>query len=81
MAYSGAGKKSLLSDYQFGILRQNPEPDIVFSSAGDYLTKESKAAIDLLKQEAPWIKGEICKYFGNFFFGIGNSRVQGASHL
>ena len=22
--------RSLLSDYQFGILRQNPEPDIVF---------------------------------------------------
>ncbi len=31
-------------------------PDIIFSSAGDYLTKECLAAISLLKEDAPEIK-------------------------
>lgn len=32
------------------------DPDVVLSAAGDYLTKESLAAIDIVKQEAPEIK-------------------------
>jgi xylulose-5-phosphate/fructose-6-phosphate phosphoketolase len=31
-------------------------PDIVFAGAGDYVTKEALAAVDLLKKEAPEIK-------------------------
>ena len=53
-------------------------PDIVFVGIGDYLTKESLAAIDLLKQELPAVRSrfvnviELCALGGN-----GNSSHTG----
>ncbi len=48
-------------------------PDIVFSSAGDYLTKETLAAIDLLKNDAPEIRTRFVNILELGSLGIGNA--------
>lgn len=48
------------------------EPDIVLSAAGDYMTKEALAAIDLIKTEAPEIKARFVNILELTSFGVGN---------
>jgi xylulose-5-phosphate/fructose-6-phosphate phosphoketolase len=49
------------------------DPDIVFSAAGEYLTKETLAAIDILKTESPKIKVRFVSIMELSGVGIGSS--------
>lgn len=51
-----AAKEQLKEGLAIWNFASQENPDIVFASAGDYLTKEALAAIDLLQQELPDIK-------------------------
>jgi xylulose-5-phosphate/fructose-6-phosphate phosphoketolase len=53
-------------------------PDIVFAAAGDYLTKEALAAIDLLRQELPEIKPRFVNVSTLSWsgFGAGNNVLK-----
>ncbi|MCC6290596.1 phosphoketolase family protein [Candidatus Nomurabacteria bacterium] len=53
-----------------------PEPDIVLSAAGEYLTKESLAAIDLIRREAPEIKTRFVNILEVSALGIGNEACR-----
>ncbi len=47
-------------------------PDIIFSAVGDYLTKESLAAIQILKEETPEIKTRFVNVMELSGLGIGS---------
>ncbi len=49
------------------------DPDIVFSAAGDYLTKESLAAIDILKREMPEVRVRFVNILEVCSLGVGNA--------
>lgn len=49
------------------------DPHIVFSAAGEYLTKEALATIKILKQEAPEIRSRFVNIMEIGSVGIGNS--------
>ena len=49
------------------------DPDIVFSAAGEYLTKEALATIKILREEAPEIKSRFVNILEISSIGIGNS--------
>lgn len=49
------------------------DPDIVFAAAGEYLTKEALAAIQILKQEAPEIRSRFVNIMEMSSIGIGNA--------
>lgn len=51
-------------------------PDIVLSAAGDYMTKEALAAIDIVKTEAPQIKMRFVNVMVLSALGIGNSECS-----
>ncbi len=51
----------------------DPKPDIVFAGVGDYLTKESLAAIDLLRKDMPSLKMRFVNIMELTSLGIGNS--------
>jgi xylulose-5-phosphate/fructose-6-phosphate phosphoketolase len=55
-------------------------PDIVFCGIGDYLTKESLAAIALLKQELPTVKSRFVNVTEICALGIGNSTCHAKAH-
>lgn len=48
-------------------------PDIVFSAAGEYLTKEALAAIKILKDETPEVRSRFVNILEISSIGIGNS--------
>ncbi len=52
------------------------EPDIVLSAAGDYMTKEALAAIDIVKQEAPQIKMRFVNIMVLSALGLGNGECR-----
>lgn len=56
------------------------QPDIVFVGIGDYLTKESLAAITLLKQELPQVKTRFVNITELCALGIGNSECHARAH-
>lgn len=49
------------------------EPDIIFSAAGEYLTKEALAAIRILKERVPEIKTRFVNIMEISAIGIGSS--------
>ncbi|MBI4991726.1 MAG: phosphoketolase family protein [Candidatus Harrisonbacteria bacterium] len=51
----------------------DPDPDIVISAVGDYLSKEALAAIDIIKQEASEIKVRFVNIMELSVLEIGNS--------
>lgn len=55
-------------------------PDIVVSSAGDYLTKEALAAVDLAKQEDPNIKIRFVNILELTALGMGNAECRVPLH-
>lgn len=55
-------------------------PDIVISSAGDYLTKEALAAIMLIKADAPEIKVRYVNILELSALGIGNEACRVPLH-
>ncbi|MEK7614512.1 MAG: phosphoketolase family protein [Patescibacteria group bacterium] len=55
-------------------------PDIVVSSAGDYLTKEALAAVDLAKKEDPNIKIRFVNILELSALGLGNSECRVPLH-
>lgn len=69
--------KAAERDLQAGIsiwdFASEENPDIVFSAAGEYLTKEALAAIKILKEEAPEIKSRFVNILEMSAIGIGNS--------
>ncbi len=52
------------------------DPHIVFSAIGDYLTKESLAAIDIVKREAPEIRVRFVSIMELAALGIGDSQCR-----
>src|SRR3989344_1547192 len=54
----------------------DPDPDIVFSAAGEYLTKEALAAIKILKTETPEVKTRFVNIMEMSAIGIGNSACR-----
>jgi xylulose-5-phosphate/fructose-6-phosphate phosphoketolase len=55
-------------------------PDIVVSSAGDYLTKEALAAVQLAKEEDPNIKIRFVNILELTALGVGNSECRVPIH-
>jgi xylulose-5-phosphate/fructose-6-phosphate phosphoketolase len=55
-------------------------PDLVISSAGDYLTKEALAAISLIKSDAPEIKIRYVNILELSALGIGNESCRVPLH-
>ncbi len=51
-------------------------PDIVFAAAGDYLTKEALAALDIVKREAPEIKARFVNVMELSVLGFGNDECR-----
>ena len=58
----------------------DPEPDIVIAAAGDYLTKEALAAIDIIKTEVASIKIRFVNIMELSALGVGNENCQAPSH-
>jgi len=56
------------------------DPDIVLSAAGDYLTKEALAAIDLVKQEAADVRLRFVNIMALSALGLGNPDCQVPFH-
>lgn len=54
----------------------DPEPDIILSAVGDYLTKEALAAITIVKAEAPEIKIRFVNILELSALGIGNAECR-----
>ena len=52
------------------------DPDIVISAAGDYLTKEALAAIDIIKNEASEIKIRFVSILELSSLGLGNAECR-----
>lgn len=52
------------------------DPHLVFAAAGDYLTKESLAAIDIVKREAPEIRVRFVNIMEISAIGIGNEECR-----
>ena len=50
------------------------DPDIVFSAAGEYLTKEALAAIKILKKTIPEVKTRFVSIMEMSAIGIGNTK-------
>lgn len=55
-------------------------PDIVFSAAGEYLTKEALAALDIVKTEAPEIKARFVNIMELTSLGIGKKGLVYDGH-
>jgi xylulose-5-phosphate/fructose-6-phosphate phosphoketolase len=51
-------------------------PDIILSAVGDYLTKESLAAIDIIKTDAPEIKIRFVNIMELSALGMGNAECR-----
>lgn len=66
-------EKSLQEGVMIWDFASEEDPDIVFSAAGEYLTKEALAAIKILKEEAPEIKSRFVNILEISSIGIGNS--------
>ncbi len=58
----------------------DPNPDIVLAAAGDYLTKEALAAIDIVKTEAPKIKTRFVNILELCEVGVGNKECLKPLH-
>ncbi len=58
----------------------DPNPDIVVSAVGDYLTKEALAAIDLAKQEYPDVRIRFVNILELSALGIGNEACRAPLH-
>jgi len=54
----------------------DPDPDIVVSAIGDYLTKEALAAIDIVKNDAPEIKIRFVNIMELSALGVGESECH-----
>ncbi|MDZ7726684.1 MAG: phosphoketolase family protein [Candidatus Campbellbacteria bacterium] len=52
------------------------DPHVVFAAAGDYLTKESLAAIDILRKEMPEIRPRFVSVVSLSALGIGHSQCK-----
>ncbi len=52
------------------------DPHIVFAAAGDYLTKESIAALDIVKREAPEIRVRFVNIMEISALGVGNEECR-----
>ena len=59
----------------------DPDPDIVLAAAGDYLTKESLAAIDIIKREAPEIQARFVNILEISGVGFGNAECRAPLNL
>ena len=58
----------------------DPDPDIVLAAVSDYLTKETLAAIDVVKTEAPEIKMRFVNIMELTVLGIGNQECRAPFH-
>ena len=71
-----------LAQKEFGIglmtwdFASEDDPHIVFAAVGDYLTKESLAAIDIIKREAPEIRVRFVNIMEISALGIGNGECR-----
>ena len=54
----------------------DPDPDIVLSGVGEYLTKEALAAIAIIKQEAPEIKVRFVNILEISAIGLGDQACR-----
>ncbi len=69
-------KKELAEGLMIWDFASDKNPDIVFAGVGDYLTKESLAAIDLLKKDLPKLKIRFVNVMELTALGIGSSECQ-----
>ena len=51
-------------------------PDIVFSAAGEYLTKEALAAVDIIKTETPTVRIRFVNILELTAIGLGNTDAK-----
>ena len=69
-------KKELETGVSVWDFASDPNPDIIFSAAGDYLVKESLAAIDLLKNDLPNIHVRFVNILEICSLGVGNAECR-----
>ncbi|MBI3633136.1 MAG: phosphoketolase family protein [Candidatus Vogelbacteria bacterium] len=72
--------EAAVEELEFGLgiwdFASDKDPDIVFSAASDYLTKEALAAVDLLKSEAPEIRTRFVNILELNSLGVGNAECR-----
>ena len=67
-----AAKKELERGLMIWEFASDKKPDIVFAAVGDYLTKESLAAVSLIKKELPKVRVRFVSIAELTSLGIGN---------
>ena len=67
-----AAKKELERGLMIWEFASDKKPDIVFAAVGDYLTKESLAAVSLIKKELPKVRARFVSIAELTSLGIGN---------
>ena len=65
-------KKELETGLAIWNFASESDPDIVFAAAGDYLTKETLAAIDMIKEDLPTARVRFVNIMEVSSLGIGN---------
>lgn len=69
-------RKELKTGLMVWEFASDPDPDIVISAVGDYLTKEALASIDILKKLAPEIKIRFVNIMELSAVGIGTAECR-----
>lgn len=73
-------EKELVRGLMVWDFASDDNPDIVLSAAGDYLTREALAAIDLAKQENPAIRIRFVNILELSALGLGNAECRVPLH-
>jgi len=73
-------RKELMEGLMIWEFASDPDPDIVIAGAGDYLTKEALAAVDIIKKEAPEIRVRFVNIMALSALGLGHSECSVALH-
>ena len=69
-------RKILKRGYGIWDFASDDNPDIIFASVGDYLTKESLAAISILKKETPSVKIRFVNIMSLSSLGLGRDECN-----
>jgi len=69
-------KKELESGIMTWDFASDPNPDLIFSAAGEYLTKEALAAMMIIRKHLPQIKLRFVSLLEISAIGIGNSSCK-----
>ncbi len=73
-------KQELQTGLMIWDFASDPNPDLIFSAAGEYLTKEALAAMMIIREKLPEIKLRYVNILEMSAMGIGNSMCEAPLH-